>query len=145
MDYDLHQLARAGRYEDVKRLLDGGEDVNKRDDYGCTVVMAAACEGHEDVVRLLAERGADLNLVNEKQEGWTALFLATKWGHTDTVEALTQLGANVNVVDSDTGFSLLIQAVDLKDAQLVKMFIDHGADVNLQDKEGMSEIGRAHV
>ena len=69
---DIHYFVRKGWCDEVMRLLDE-EDVNKRDDKGWTVVMAAACEGHTEVVKLLAKREADLNLVNEKHFGMTSL------------------------------------------------------------------------
>ncbi len=48
----------------MRLLLDTGEDPNRYNPVGChshsTPLHQAAYHGHEDVVRLLADRGADL-------------------------------------------------------------------------------------
>ena len=46
---------------------------------GITALMAAAQEGHERVVKLLLQRGAEIN--KQKSDGFTALILAAIGGH----------------------------------------------------------------
>jgi len=67
-------------------------DVNARERwYGRTALMVAAAEGHADVVDLLIEAGADLNLVDA--EGSTALSLARSFGNLDVAAKLAAAGA----------------------------------------------------
>ena len=67
-------------------------DANARERwYGRTAVMVAADEGHAEVVRLLIEVGADLNLLDH--EGSSALSLARNSGHLDIVAELAAAGA----------------------------------------------------
>jgi ankyrin repeat protein len=66
-------------------------EVNTRERwYGRTALMIAAAEGHADVVRLLIEAGADLNLSDH--EGSTALLLARSYGHLDIAADLAAAG-----------------------------------------------------
>ncbi len=66
-------------------------DVNARERYyGRTALMVAATEGHGDVVRLLIEAGADLNL--RDYENSSALSLARAAGHLDIAEELGNAG-----------------------------------------------------
>src|ERR687896_2595045 len=58
----LFEAARSGDRARVAQLLDAGVDVNTRARYDATALMFAADKGHLDVVRLLVERGADLNV-----------------------------------------------------------------------------------
>jgi Ankyrin repeats (many copies) len=51
----------------------------------------AASRGHEAVVRLLAEKGADVN--RRGADGWTALDLAASRGHEAVVRLLAEKGA----------------------------------------------------
>ena len=60
----LFEAARAGDRARVAQLLDAGVDVNSRARYDVTALGFAADKGHLDVVRLLVERGADLNLLD---------------------------------------------------------------------------------
>lgn len=51
-----------------------------------TSIDISSLNGHEDVVKLLIDYGADVNLAT--QEGWSALDLAIKNGHTKIAEML---------------------------------------------------------
>ena len=44
----LHRASEDGDYEEVRRLVEGGADVNIRDNAGWTAVMNA-CQGHRDM------------------------------------------------------------------------------------------------
>ena len=67
-------------------------DVNARDRwYGRTALMIAASEGHVDVVQLLIEAGAAVDLLDE--EGSSALMLARSYGHLDVAATLVAAGA----------------------------------------------------
>lgn len=67
-------------------------DVDARERlYGRTALMIAAVAGHSDVVALLIEAGADLNVTD--LEGSTALTLARSYGHLDVAAQLEQAGA----------------------------------------------------
>jgi outer membrane protein assembly factor BamB len=59
---DLFEAARNGDRARVAQLLDRGVDVNARTRYDVTALGFAADKGHLEVVRLLVERGADINL-----------------------------------------------------------------------------------
>ena len=57
---ELWDAARAGDAARVARALDKGADVNAKSRYA-TALTFAADKGHIDVVKLLLDRGADLN------------------------------------------------------------------------------------
>jgi outer membrane protein assembly factor BamB len=59
---DLFDAARKGDRARVAQLLDAGVDVNAKARYDMTALAFAAGKGHLDVVRLLVERGADVNI-----------------------------------------------------------------------------------
>jgi hypothetical protein len=61
-----------------------------------TALMKAAFFGHERVVRVLLERGADPNLI--RNDRFTALALAAFFGHAETVKTLIEFGARTEVV-----------------------------------------------
>lgn len=59
---DLIEAAKLGKLEDVKTILDAEPGlIDSRDSEGATALHYAAFAGHCDVVRLLVERGADIN------------------------------------------------------------------------------------
>jgi ankyrin repeat protein len=54
--------------------------------------MAAALTGDDAIVKVMIERGADVN--TRDRFGWTALRFAAWKGHTDIVELLRQAGGD---------------------------------------------------
>ena len=63
--------------ETCKTLLDLGADVNAVDDNGETAMHGAAYQSRWQLVQLLADRGADINVWNRKNKwGWTPLMIA---------------------------------------------------------------------
>ena len=118
----LHFAAIANDHAMVDILLGAGADLNARDDtYQMTPIGWANEEGHEDMVRYLYERGAEVDLhqaaayglfdrvkelvkgprrqVNALVGGWTALQLATVWGHPEVVELVLARGGDPLVKD----------------------------------------------
>ena len=57
--------------------------------------MIIACHnGHVDAVRLLLDKGAEVDRVNKK--GSTPLYIACQSGHVDVARLLLEKGAEVN-------------------------------------------------
>lgn len=83
-----------GKVEAAELLLEAGVDIGQ-ESQGVTVVHWAARRNHLDLVRFLAERGADLNAVGYKfdRDGQTPLAAARDAEHGDMVKLLSDLGA----------------------------------------------------
>ena len=64
-----------GNIEAVKQHLDTGTNVNVKDGVGTTPLHYAAKEGHKEIVELLINKGAHMN-VKENLFGYTPLDLA---------------------------------------------------------------------
>lgn len=77
-----------GDMETVKRLIDLGQDVNKRSN-GLTPAMYAAKYNRLDILKLLVEKGAKLNIKSEK--GMTAAKYAKLSNATDTLAYIKSL------------------------------------------------------
>ena len=95
----LGTLAYLGNVNLVRVALDHGADVNAVDGRGRTPLMYAAISDFLplDVVKLLIERGADVNAKSQHKDsgdsGRTALDLAKLHGNTPMVELLIKAGA----------------------------------------------------
>src|SRR3954451_18014050 len=88
----VFDLARAGDDERMAAYLDGGVPVDLTDADGNTLVMLADYNGRAGTVRLLAERGADVNRVNDR--GQTPLAGGVFKADTEVVRALLGAGAD---------------------------------------------------
>ncbi|XP_038571859.1 cyclin-dependent kinase 4 inhibitor C [Micropterus salmoides] len=87
------QVVKLGNTAVVEALLLVGADINVRDPAcGLTVTHDAAREGFIDSVRVLVDRGADTNIVDE--QGNLPLHLAAREGHLEVVQLLIGRTAN---------------------------------------------------
>ena len=76
-------------------LLDKGADVNaKRGDSGQTPLMLATLRGEADTVKILLEKGADVNI--RGNSGKTALDIAEEKGYVEIIRMIKE----VSPVDS---------------------------------------------
>jgi ankyrin repeat protein len=130
-----------------------GIDVNAKggrglawDSSAVTALMNAADNGHTDIVELLIDAGADLNLqepgLREKGcdlsecYGRTALLFAVEGDHADIVKLLVEAGADVNIRRKDNfGDTALIQAAENRGYNIVKQLLAApNIDVNMKSK-----------
>src|SRR5687768_3158226 len=89
---ELWAAAREGDVARVRKALDAGAPVDAGNRYQATALMFASDRGHADVVRLLIERGADVN----KQDTFyrmRAINLAMQNGHEAAVALLLDKGS----------------------------------------------------
>jgi len=93
---ELLSVAESGDVDELLRLLPRVVDINARNRHGMTALMKAAFFGHEPVVRVLLEHGADPNVI--RNDSFTALALAAFFGHGETVKTLIEFGARTEVV-----------------------------------------------
>lgn len=92
---EIYEAARnnhAGRLAD---LLRGGGNPDARNPQGRTALMEAARRGHVNIIRILIQAGAKLN-IREPRDSKTALMFATSTGHPNAARALIYAGATVN-------------------------------------------------
>ncbi len=67
---------------------------------GSTALMLAANSGNAEIVRLLIERGANIN-ASENKKGQTALMWAAAEGHSEIVSLLIERGADAKAVSKN--------------------------------------------
>ncbi|AMO35205.1 ankyrin [Lysinibacillus fusiformis] len=132
--------------EAVKLLIDAGADVNIQDDMKNTPFLYAGAEGYLDILKLTIQAGANPTIVN--RYGGTALIPASEHGYIHVIEELlTTTNIDVNHVNN-LGWTALMEAIVLNNGNptqqtAIQMLIDHGADVNIPDKNNMSPLQHA--
>jgi ankyrin repeat protein len=96
---------------------------------------AAEC-GHEEVVRLVLEKGADVNV--KDAFGSTALSGAAERGHAAIVQLLLEK-ADINAKDV-CGQTALFQAVIEEHKEVVQLLLGKGADIHEMDANGRTVL-----
>ena len=138
----LH-LAAAGGSEDIVRLsLDRGFDVNLRVEGGkrLTPLMFAARMGHPIVVKLLLERGAEVDATDN--DGNSILAHAAARGNESVVRILLDNGARTQCTNNK-GCTALHHASHNGHAMVIEKLIKYGAEVNGVDLDGFSSLRNA--
>lgn len=122
----------------VKKLLEEGADVNKRDDdTGTTALDEAVMHGNRDMVRVLLNAGAEVNARTRNKQ--TALMRLDNDATASLVRDLVNAGARVNARDAD-GDTPLIMASRYSTPEVVKALISAGARVNMANHDGETAI-----
>ena len=136
----LFRACLLGQLEMATMLVEVSADVELRmtDERGCTALLIAAEEGHDQIVRMLLERGgADPN-VGTADDGATPLLFATETGHLDAVKVLVEVGrADVDLARTSDGSTPLIMAAQKGHLEIVRCLVQTGgADVNKPRHDG---------
>ncbi|XP_069055397.1 ankyrin repeat and KH domain-containing protein 1 isoform X3 [Pleurodeles waltl] len=130
-DYTPLSLAASGGYVNIiKVLLTAGAEINSRtgSKLGISPLMLAAMNGHVPAVKLLLDMGSDINAQIETNRN-TALTLACFQGRAEVVSLLLDRKASVEH-RAKTGLTPLMEAASGGYAEVGRVLLDKGADVN---------------
>jgi len=155
---------------EVRRLLDKGTPTHTRDSAGHSILHIALLEGNADIAKLLIERNADISFptyegyqpihfaagfcpavvpllikkgananVNPSLFTRSPLEFAIQSGNVEGVAALIEGGANVNMPTPHKK-TALHKAVAINIEPIVKVLLDHGADIDKADTDGTTAL-----
>ncbi|XP_016151752.1 PREDICTED: M-phase phosphoprotein 8, partial [Ficedula albicollis] len=135
----LRDAVKSGDYMTVKMALSSNEEynLNQEDASGMTLVMLAAAGGHDDLLRVLIRKGAEVN--GRQKNGTTALIHAAEKNFLTTVAILLEAGAYVNMQQSN-GETALMKACKRGNSDIVRLMIESGADCNILSKHQNSAM-----
>jgi ankyrin repeat protein len=112
---NLHLAALQGRVDAIQQHIKAGSDLNAKDEYGSSPLIAAITFGQTEAAKVLIEAGVDMKISNN--EGSTPLHAAAFFCHTEIVEALLNNGADKNLRNNAGSTALEIAAVPFDDVK----------------------------
>uniref|UniRef100_A0A674N6Z9 Euchromatic histone-lysine N-methyltransferase 2 n=1 Tax=Takifugu rubripes TaxID=31033 RepID=A0A674N6Z9_TAKRU len=130
----LHHAAKLGNLEIVNMLLETGQvDVNAQDSGGWTPIIWAAEHKHLDVIKVLLNRGADVNIADKELN--VCLHWAAYAGSVDIAELVLNAGCSLSSVNThgDTPLHIASREGYL---ECVRLFLSRGADIDIMNREG---------
>eukprot|EP00004_Rigifila_ramosa_P006970 TRINITY_DN1789_c0_g1_i1.p1 TRINITY_DN1789_c0_g1~~TRINITY_DN1789_c0_g1_i1.p1 ORF type:complete len:809 (-),score=207.18 TRINITY_DN1789_c0_g1_i1:137-2359(-) len=170
LTHKLFLAAFCGEIEKVQQNLDAGESVDFAGKMsGQTLLFAASHSGNIDLVRLLLDRGANVQQKDEMEstalhcsitpeisrllihrgadihakdkEGQTPLhFAAETSGDTQLFQTLIELGANVSEKNTDGETPLHLAARSQRNVRVCALLIEYGANVHEKSEKGMTPL-----
>lgn len=118
----------------IQSLIDIYVDVNgTTGDWDRTALMGAASFGHSNIIQLLINTGADVDM--QDRMGQTALMNAAANYYLDPIKVLMNSGADLELTDNNGQTALMI-AVMNGNFSIVESLINRGADVNFPNMDG---------
>jgi len=121
----LHKAAKCGLEEAAHMLIEAGAAVNQPNEGGATpLMMSVLRKGGEDVVKLLLNSEADVNV--QKDVGYSALMLAARYNHVHEARILIRAGAEIEAQDR-LGETALMKAQKHQKVEMIELLKEHGA------------------
>lgn len=143
----LHDAAFRGSLEEIKSLIEIGEDINSIDEHGHTplhlVINHVPWSKGKSITKFLIENGADVNATD--QNGVSPLQMALNHGviselmasldkdNLEVIQMLIEAGANVNHKDECDNTPLHV-ACKQGYLQAFEKLVKHGADLQAKTK-----------
>jgi ankyrin repeat protein len=114
-----------------------------KDPEGRPALHQAVALDHQDIVKLLLEKGCDSDIRNESErtghKGGTALLAAAFWGRPQIAKLLVERGANVNA-KTDQGVVPLHEAARMNQMEIAQLLLKHGANINATNDNGETPL-----
>ncbi|KAM0248964.1 hypothetical protein ACHAP5_003173 [Fusarium lateritium] len=129
----LHYACQFESVEMVKLLFSHKADIHALDAFSNTPLLMACFNPHPDVFSFLRDEGALVSHLNRYgRNGFHAVILSeslSNENHQKVLKLLIGNGVDINKRDI-FGFSALFHACKKGDAELIKILLDLGADIN---------------
>ena len=134
--------------EGIRLLLDSGANMDPSPLFLAIqelreLGMAGKNDEGRKIMSMLIEAGADVNAREQNSDMTPLVYAACRKGGNQFIDILLQSGAEINAKVGASGITALVCAVEMQDAETVKMLIAAGADLEMADNSGKTPLMRA--
>ncbi len=138
LNEELYQATKAGRFSVVESLLKKGADLHLHEGIAIhhynndedTPLHVSSYNGHLNIVKLLIEKGSDVNFRNRRKQ--TPLHLAIFNGHSDVIEYLISKGADIDAPENE-GSNPASWAAYTGQIKILEILMKLGANIHGKD------------
>jgi ankyrin repeat protein len=165
---ELFDAIKSGDIDRVRALLDASPALaNAADASGVSAIVFAKYNRRDDIARLLADRGANIDVFaaaitgnaarladllagdpslahSFSADGWTPLHLAAFFGNDECARTLLDAGAKVNERSTNAMRNMPLHAAAAgRRTEIVRLLIERGAYVNARQRGGWAALHAA--
>lgn len=152
---ELLEAAQKGDTVSVQRLLQNGAAIEAKDRGGSTPLGVAANYHHADTAKLLLAKGADPvagGLAGESaladaaigsDSTRVALILERGSDSKTSTNALFAMSESRSLVVNEENQDIPVELAFPNDSEIVKLLVEHGADIDARDEEEATPLMRA--
>ncbi|HBL99000.1 TPA: hypothetical protein DDZ86_05155 [Candidatus Dependentiae bacterium] len=135
----LHDLISQNNVAEIKIFLKNKDEkaVNTKDDCNKTPLHLACSYNQLDIVKLLIDKGADVNITDAKR--FTSLYWACVLNHLDIVKLLLEKSINISIAEQN-GWTPLSWACSKGCEDIIKLLLEKGADATFKPKNSEAPI-----
>ena len=134
----LHNAVLKKDFEQIKLLVENGNNVNQKNTYKRTALHFAIKEKcSAEIVQFLLENGADVNA--QERSGLTPLHFAAQYNN-DMVGLLLEKGANPNLQEITSNKTPLFDAIETMNIESIKLLLEHGGNPKATSLNGSSAL-----
>ena len=135
----LHEAARQGDFNKVKRLISEGVYINYGDDNGRTAFFHALAKYHYDIADYLLSKGANINARDNENQTLMHIICDNNYCKCELLEYLISHGANKDLKDI-YGQTPLHLACFSGTFQMVECLVSQGAKKQLKNNRGQTPL-----
>ncbi len=141
----LSSALRRGNLEVARLLIEREKEIDFKDTFGDTALMYVVMteKFNKEICELLLSKGADINAADGNGENTILIKLVQSTGDIeDKAKFLLDNGANINASDT-AQITPLISAASAGNLNLVKLYVERGADTSARDCWNFSALDNA--
>jgi len=128
-------LCKAGT--DLTIPIDAGLEYGLEDPDNMPVLFYAIRKyASIELIEVLLQYGCDIREIDE--DGLSAIDISIKFKREDMITFCVNKGMNVNDTHRPSGITPIVLASCFNNTSIVQLLINYGAEINAQDKNGMS-------
>lgn len=136
--HEIHRAVIKGNLSEVKCLLQKDpQALNLKTEKGLSALHLASELGYPDIVKLLVEKGAYVNV--RDVYSMSPLHWASLFGHTEVIEYLLANKADIQSLDK-CGRTPLHFAAGGSELKAVRLLVESGAPINVKDLYGDTSL-----
>ena len=140
-DTALHAACVQREINTARALLEHGANIHIIDERGRSPLHSASRRGHADVVELLLQYGADVD-IEEAETLWTPLHFAAQNGELEICRLLLEYGATIDKTTNQQETPLHVTSRS-GNLEIARFLIEQGADITSRHNRGWTPLHMA--